>query len=29
MLKEEYFSKQEDMIQSIQEANDEQIRLLE
>lgn len=29
MLKEEYFSKQEQMIQNISDANDEQIRLLE
>lgn len=29
MLKEEYFNKQEDMIQNIQDANDEQIRLLD
>lgn len=29
MLKEEYFSKQEEMIQNISDANDEQIRLLD
>jgi hypothetical protein len=29
MLKDEYFNKQEEMIENIQEANDEQIRLLD